>query len=1151
MSLSVFISYAHEDEALLRELENHLAMLRNQGIITTWNDRNISAGTEWEREIDMYLNSAQLILLLISANFLASPYCYSIELKRAIERHNAGEVRVIPIILRSADWKNAPFGKLQALPRSGKPIVGQGGRSGRDRAFLEVIFGIREAIETMNEMPLLNPLTLPTPVVSTARGINQVPNDRIPRLFPPSRPTDVEDPARPPLLTIPTGTVTFLLIDIEDSTRLWQQHAEATKMAHAHYSALLPEMIAAHKGSIFKTVGDAMYTVFVNVAEALTAALAAQRAIQAKHWDGIGPLRARMVLHTGFTEIQESDYVGPTLNHATQLLSAGHGSQILLSFVAGELVRDVLPTGVSLRDLGEYHLTNLVRPEHIFQIVASDLPSNFPPLRTQSSRSHNLPVQPTTLIGRKEELTTLFTLLQRADVRLVTLCGPGGIGKTRLALQAAEEQLETFTDGVYFVPLAPVSSADFLISTIADVLQLSLYDTGSPKMQLLDYLRKKRLLLVLDNFEHLLDGGELVADIIQQAASVVILVTSQERLNVEGEWVMELSGLLFPPGNQHADGQTYSAMQLFLQSAGRAQIGFTISSEDLPAVVRICQLVEGMPLAIELAAAWVRVISCVEIVQEIERGLAFLPPLSWGATQRHRSMRAVFDHSWSLLSSEEQRVFRQLSVFRGGFRRDAAEQVIGTTLMHLAALVDKSLMRRGATGRYDMHELIRQYAAMKLQETPEEQVVVLDRHCDYYSQFLQQRRMHLRGKLQRVALDELRPEIENIRQAWRWAVSQQKIPQLKQSLRSLLDFYNIQGWFQEGAEAFRLVIEELEDEGEGTEEPAMQQDIVRGQALAGLGWFYLASGRYEQGSDVLQTSLNLLRRYGALGELINPLTSLGMAAHIMGDYTRSRQFLQESLTIQQASGDRWGEGWTLGNLGVVAHALGEYQEADRLIREALKLFKTVGDQRLTEICGSFLARVACAQGNYAEAQDLSRQSLRLSREIDHLWGIGLALGALGTAIYYMGDPLEAYQLLQESLALLKTTGETWGITITLSSLAHGTYASGAYQEARRYALEALEVAWGAKIVPLVLDALVVVAQVRVAKGERESALEVLGHSLEHLASSAGTREKAGRLLAELENSVAPQVMAAIKDQWTVQTLEKVVGKVLEAEGERQ
>lgn len=775
-----------------------------------------------------------------------------------------------------------------------------------------------------------------------------------------------------------------------------------------------------------------------------------------------------------------------------------------------------------------------------------NMPDSFPLLRKKTNRPHNLPAQLTALIGREKEMTTIFALLQRAEVRLVTLCGPGGIGKTRLAFSAAEAQLEAFTQGVYFVSLAAVSSADFLVSTIANAIQFSFYGTTDPKMQLLTHLREKNVLLVLDNFEHLLDAIELVIDIIHQAPEIVVLITSRERLNVEGEWVIELSGLPFPGAEKTSQSkEIYGAVQLFLERTYQVSTQ-PISEEELSSVVRICQLVEGMPLGIELAAAWRRVLSCEEIVHEIEKSLAFLATTSHGTLPRHRSMISVFDPSWNLLSPGEQQIFRQLSVFRGGFRRDAAEQVVGVTLTHLATFVDKSLLHRNSAGRYDMHELVRQYATMKLEQAPGEKVAVLDRHCSYYAEMLSRMKGHLRSGLAGDALKEIRAEIENVRQSWRWAVTHHKIVEMKQSLQSLLDFYDTQGWFQEGGEAFGLAVEEMSKIDQSSKEWNIQYNIVLGQVLAGQGWLSFASGRYEKAVETSQESLDLLRQYEVREELLNPLplVTLGIVAHIRGDYTRSQQLLQESLAIHRTAGDQWGEGWSLGNLGIVAYMLGEYQQAYDLISKALALFKELGDKRLIDLCSSFLSMTTCALANYTQAERLALDSIALSREISHHWGTAMALCNLGVATYYLGRTLEAGQQLLESLELFRMIGEPWGIALALTYIANGWYLLGMYTEAERYALEALEIATNTKLIPLALESLVILAAVHAQEGEQELAFALLHLALQHPSSTHITKERAQNQLAGLEQNLTLELMFG--DSLGTPQFQEIVEKVLKA-----
>ncbi len=789
---------------------------------------------------------------------------------------------------------------------------------------------------------------------------------------------------------------------------------------------------------------------------------------------------------------------------------------------------------------------------------AADRLVSVPPAAESPSRKSapRLPLPPTPLIGRAAELAEIARLLDDPQCRLLTLVGPGGIGKTRLAIAAATDRREAFADGAYFVSLAPVSSAEFIVPAIADALALAFYGPTDPTTQLLNYLRdaKRHLLLVLDNLEHLLDGVGLLGEISRQAPNVKLLVTSRERLSLHGEWVFEIQGLPFPDSARAAGFADYGAVALFIERARRAHVGFGLTAEAWPAVARICQLIEGMPLGIELAAAWVRTLSCHEIAQEIERNLAdprqgmdFLAASIRDVPARHRSMRAAFDHSWNLLSAEEQRVLRQLSVFRGGFRREAAEQAVGATLLLLSALVDKSLLHRTAEGRYDLHELVRQYAAAKLQDDPQEYAQTHDRHSGHYTALLQQREPLLKSATQPAILEELSAEIDNLRLAWDWAVVHDKPAEIRQAVRTLNRFYDTRDWFQEGAAVFERAVKTLQGEGESGQAPGKAHAVALGQALAHQGWFYFRLGRIGEARDLLQRSLALLRPYDDRTALADTLVYLGHVTHLMGDYPEGRQLLQEGLALYRAIGDEWSAAMGLISLGTVALAQGEYQEAQRVFRERLAAWDAIGYSRGRSLGLSYVGAAARALGEYTEAQQLLHESLALARETGDRYDAATALNQLGLVAYALGEYAQAQRLLRDSIALFKEIGDRWSMAGTLDDLGKVSFALSAYDEAKRYFLEALKTAIEAQTVPLALDTLVGLATLLSREGTIERALELLAHVLNHPASMKETRDRAERLRAEWEAQLTPQQVEAVQARAQARTFKAIVEEILKGE----
>jgi predicted ATPase len=808
---------------------------------------------------------------------------------------------------------------------------------------------------------------------------------------------------------------------------------------------------------------------------------------------------------------------------------------------------------------------------------------------TPVTQRHNLPVQLIPFVGREEELAQLAQLLANPTCRLLTLVGPGGIGKTRLAIRAARAQIGMYLHGVYLASLAATISAGFLISALADALNFSFHGPEDPKIQLLNYLREKEMLLVLDNFEHLLapplppfhpplkggmkGGGSFLVEILTNAPEVKLLVTSRERLNLPGEWLLEIEGLGTPPPASPLTGEdettkleSYSAVALFVQAARRAHSNFLLTAETQAAVAHLSRLVEGMPLALELAAGWVRSLSCAEIVRELEQNLSFLATSQRHVIERHQSIQAVFDHSWRLLSAEERRIFRQLSVFQGGFRREAAERVTGASLPILAALVDKCLIRRQPSGRYDLHELLRQYAAARLAEEPEEQEAIQERHSNYYMEFLHLRSETLQSSHQRRAMAEIRAEIDNLRSAWLWAVAQGQVQKIGQSLSSLWRFYDGHGLFQEAEAIFGQAVAELTGAMEisRTDKPhragdeEKQSQIVLGQLLGQQGWFAFRCSWYEKSRKLLQRSVALLRQWGARAELADSLYYLGTLDWQMGNYAETESLLRESLVIYRELRLRTGIGLSLGILGLAAQAQGQYVTAKDLMQQSLGPFKETDDQLMIAAALGFIAPVLLALGERTQAKQRLQESMGLLRSLGYSWGLALCFNYLGLLadLTQETERVEAQRLHQESLTIFTELGDRRSMALSLNYLGQVAATAGhiAYPEARQHYLAALQMAIEVQVVPIALAALTGLAALLVDPPIEETkadlietkarAAEYLSLVLHHPASQYETKERAARLLAELECQLPPHISAAARARGQTRSLEAVAAEIL-------
>jgi predicted ATPase len=775
----------------------------------------------------------------------------------------------------------------------------------------------------------------------------------------------------------------------------------------------------------------------------------------------------------------------------------------------------------------------------------------------RESTLHNLPLQTTSFVGRQAELTQIAHHLNQPDCRLLTLIGVGGIGKTRLALQAAGQTLDAFADGVYFVPLAKISSPEFLVLTIGEALDYPLSGEADPRRQLLNYLQQKEMLLVLDNFEHLLSapggngsGRDLLLEMVQIAPKLKLLVTSRERLNLQAEWLLPLQGLPYPPAETTFEEETFEAVELFAQGAQRVQPEFTLSAE-WPEVVRLCRLLDGMPLGIELAATWVSMIPCADIVQELSQGLDLLSTTLHDVPDRHKSLMAVFDHSWQLLSEPEQAAFKKLSVFQGGFDRQAAQQVAGASLSTLAGLVNKSLLRVNASGRYDMLEPLKQYAAAKLAETPAEDEQVRDRHCDYYASLLKRLEIDIMGdESQQRALVEIAADIDNIRLSWDRAANQGNLEAIIKAHRCLWAYCDVRGWYQEGNEAFQKAVDGIAGMQGEIDELAEESRTVLGQVLVRQAWYCWRLGQNRKSVQVLRQSLACFRHEApeTRGEVGFALSQLGMNELQLGNFDEAESLLQQSLAIGREIGNWFIIEMSLNPLSYVARSLGDYSEAARLCHESIALCRQVSDRRGEVFMVNHLAWIANARGDHAEAKRWLQEAFAFLKETDDKPLLAESLSQLGTAAYLEGAYAEARKRYLESIEITKETGERWRIGPTLTGLGYATCALGDYEASGRYLRATLQTAMEIESLWMAMDALAGVARLLTASdpGEAaaEQAVELLAFVLQHPSSSQETKDRATPLLAELEGRLSPAAVAAAKERGRARDLQAIVEEVM-------
>jgi predicted ATPase/class 3 adenylate cyclase len=925
---------------------------------------------------------------------------------------------------------------------------------------------------------------------------------------------------------LPTGTVTLLFTDIEGSTQLLHQLGDGYGELLASCRALLRSAFQEQRGHEVDTQGDAIFAVFARASDALAAAVAAQRALAAFPWPQGVAVRVRIGLHTGEPTRVTEGYVGLDVHYAARIMSAAHGGQVLLSQTTHDLlVRDDAKE-VSLRDLGDHRLKDFEQAMRLYQVVITGLAADFPPLKTLAGRVDTLPVPPTALVGRENEVARVGKLLRREAVRLVTLSGPGGTGKSRLSIHVAAGLRDVFMGGIFFVSLAPITDPLLVLPTIAQVLSIQDGVRQTLVARVVEMLQRKPVLLVLDNFEQVVGAAGEIADLLASCPQLKVLVTSREVLHVRAEHEFAVPPLALPDP-AHLPRLTalarFSSVALFVQRAQAVKPEFRLTLDNAREVAEICVRLEGLPLAIELAAARMKLLSPQALLARMGRLLTLLTGSGRDVPARQQTLRNTISWSYHLLNIQEQRIFRWLSVFVGGCTLEAAEAVCagsGNEMDEIASLIDKSLLRSiEQTGedreepRLLMLETIREYG-QELLASGGEATAARQAHADYFLQLAEEAVPALDGPLLPSWLNRLEQEHGNLRVALYWFLDAGQAVMALRLCSALERFWVVRGYRNEGL----TFLERALGESAGV------TPSVRAKALLVAARLSFMQSDYDRGKALVQESLALFRELGDKRGIALSLNRLGIAAWRQADFSTARILMEEDLGLYRELGNPDRIAWSLFALGLLNIKQGEYIRASASLEESLALFRKLDNKRgIAASLTQMAATLFVSQGDQTIVYPLLTQGLSLDREIGDKEGMAVSSLLLGSVALKQGDVVTARTRVEEGLLLYKEMGYREGIAEALSLLGKVEAARGDLTFARTFYEESLIMARELGQRELIAIGLEGHAHALAAQDDPVQAARLWG-------MAEALREALGAPLHPVERADYDPAVAAVRDQ---------------------